>query len=34
VAGRTTFDLHRFVLEDERPLLVGMASKANRILRR
>jgi len=34
VAGRTTFDFHRFVLEDERPLLVGVASKANRILRR
>src|SRR5271163_1602135 len=34
VAGRTTFDLHRRMLEDEWPLLVGVASKANRILRR
>jgi len=34
VAGRTAFDLHWLVFKDERPLLVGVASKANRILRR
>jgi len=34
MAGRTTFDFHRLVLKDERPLLVGVACKANRVLRR
>lgn len=34
VAGRATFDFDWLMLEHERPLLVGMASEANRILRR
>lgn len=34
VAGRAAFDFYRLMLEYERPLLVGMACEANRILRR
>ena len=34
VAGRAAFDFHRLMLEHKRPLLVGMAGEANRILRR
>lgn len=33
VAGRATLNFHGFVLEDEWSLLVGMATKANCILR-
>ncbi len=34
MAGRTAFDLYRLMLEDERSLFVGMAGKADGILRR